>query len=137
MGVEFYGPQENPSAIVVRSDFSVDGIRFFSPTTFSQQLGLMTRPAGYTVPAHRHNLVDRNINSTQEVLILREGKCSVNLYSDENILEHTIELSKGDVILLAHGGHEIHMQTLCEILEVKQGPYADGHDKTHFTPEKN
>lgn len=137
MGVEFYGPLKNPSAIVIRSDFSVDGIEFFSPKTFSQQIGLMTRPAGYSVPAHRHNLVDRNISVTQEVLILREGKCRVDLYSDKNTVEYSIELSKGDVILLAHGGHEINMHTLCEILEVKQGPYADGHDKTHFIPEKN
>ena len=42
----------------------------------------------------------------------------------------------GDVILLAHGGHEIVMNTECEILEVKQGPYAGPNDKTHLEIQK-
>jgi hypothetical protein len=33
---------------------------------------------------------------------------------------------------LAHGGHQIEMQSDCEILEVKQGPYAGENDKTHL-----
>ena len=59
MSAEFYGEAANPSAIVIRANSTVEGIQFISPANYSQQIGLMTRPAGYKVPAHRHNLVDR------------------------------------------------------------------------------
>ena len=134
MGPEVYGAPENPSAIVLRHNYSVDGIQFFSPSSFSQQLGLMSRPAGYRVAPHRHNSVERTIKVTQEVLLVRLGNCQVNLYNEVNIVEHSIELSSGDVILLAHGGHEVIMRTDCEILEVKQGPYAGELDKSPLFP---
>jgi hypothetical protein len=130
VGAEFYGGDVSPSAIVIRSTSAVEGIQFFSPPSYSQQIGLMTRPAGYKVPAHKHNRVERTIHATQEVLFIRTGECKVNLYDDENNVLDSIKLFKGDVILLAHGGHEIIMETKCEILEVKQGPYAGDADKT-------
>ena len=130
MSAEFYGEAANPSAIVLRANSKVEGIQFFSPANYSQQIGLMTRPAGYKVPAHRHNLVERTIHATQEVLIIRAGECLVTLFDDNNEVLHNIKLLTGDVILLAHGGHEIIMETECEILEVKQGPYAGDADKT-------
>ena len=132
MSAEFYGEENNPSAIVIRAISKVEGIQFFSPASYSQQIGLMTRPAGYKVPAHRHNLVERTIHSTQEVLIIRAGRCMISLFNDNNEVIHDIELLTGDVILLAHGGHEIIMETECEILEVKQGPYAGDADKTQL-----
>lgn len=130
MGPEIYGDTNNPSAIVIRRNFSVSGIQFFSPSSFSQQIGLMTRSAGYHVPPHRHNSVERKITVTQEVLLIRSGNCQVNLFSDANEIEHSIELTAGDVILLAHGGHEVIMMSQCDILEVKQGPYAGDQDKS-------
>ena len=132
---EVYGDPRNPSAIVIRREQSVQGIEFFSPPNFSQQLGLMSRPSGYRVPAHRHNVVERTINITQEVLLLRKGTSMVNLFSDEDKIEYTINLDVGDVVLLAHGGHEIVMTSDCEILEVKQGPYAGENDKTQLFPK--
>ena len=126
----YFGEESRPSAIVIRADESVSGIEFFSPADFSQQIGLMTRPAGYKVPAHIHNLVERKIEHTQEVLMIRRGSCEVILFNELNVESHNIVLEVGDVILLAHGGHEINMITECEILEVKQGPYAGNMDKT-------
>jgi hypothetical protein len=127
---EYFGERSRPSAILIRADESVSEIEFFSPSDFSQQIGLMTRPAGYKVPAHVHNLVERKIEHTQEVLMIRRGSCEVILFNELNIVSDKIYLEVGDVILLAHGGHEINMTTECEILEVKQGPYAGNMDKT-------
>jgi anti-sigma factor ChrR (cupin superfamily) len=129
MAIEKYGDNQSPSAIVIRKSAKSNSIEFFTPQDFSQQLGLMTRPAGYIVPAHVHNLVERTIFNTQEVLFIRNGICKVVLYEGSQSTE-TIILEAGDVILLAQGGHEIEMVTECEILEVKQGPYAGEHDKT-------
>jgi oxalate decarboxylase/phosphoglucose isomerase-like protein (cupin superfamily) len=96
---------------------------------FPQQVGLMSRPSGYLVPSHVHNEVLREIKLTQEVLMIRKGRCEVTLYEEDS--EPTrIELGIGDVILLAFGGHSIRMLEDCEILEVKQGPYLGPNDKT-------
>lgn len=132
MAIEFFGDVSRPSAIVIRSSESVTGIRFYSPSDYSQQLGLMTRPSGYVVPAHIHNEVERRITQTQEVLLIRKGSCLVTLFDFVNKPRDRIVLEKGDVILLANGAHKIEMLTECEILEVKQGPYAGDSDKTHI-----
>ena len=129
MGIEFFGAQDNPSAIVIRRNARTENIEFFSPTHFPQQIGLMSRPNGYLVPSHVHNEIPREISLTQEVLMIRKGYCEVILYS-ENSEETRIELGVGDVILLASGGHSIRMLEDCEILEVKQGPYLGPDDKT-------
>jgi hypothetical protein len=84
------------------------------------------------VPAHTHNLVERTITQTQEVLLLRSGRIKVTIYDTSSKPISILELNPGDVILLAHGGHEIEMLENSEILEVKQGPYAGPNDKTHF-----
>jgi hypothetical protein len=136
VSVEFYGDELMPTAIVIRANEKVEGIKFYSPESYSQQLGLMTRPEGYVVPAHVHNLVERTIRHTQEVLLIRKGSCSVTLFDEKNVQTSLITLMTGDVILLAHGGHEIVMNTECEILEVKQGPYAGPNDKTHLEIHK-
>jgi hypothetical protein len=132
VSIEFVGDLDNPMAILVRSEASVDGIQFFTPGNFSQQLGLMSRPTGYVVPAHTHNLVERTITQTQEVLLLRKGRIRVTIYGSEAQEFSVLEMAPGDVILLAHGGHKIEMLEKSEMLEVKQGPYAGPYDKTHF-----
>jgi hypothetical protein len=132
MSIEFVGELDNPVAILVRSNAKAEGINFFTPGNFSQQLGLMTRPSGYVVPAHTHNLVERTITQTQEVLLLRKGRIRVTLFGSMKETIAIFELTPGDVILLAHGGHMIEMLEDSEILEVKQGPYAGPDDKTHF-----
>ena len=43
-------------------------------------------------------------------------------------------LNKGDVVLLAFGGHGFEMIEESEIIEIKQGPYAGEMDKVRFEP---
>lgn len=129
MNIEFYGPKAKPNAIVIRGSAKAEGIEFYSPQDFPQQIGLMSRPKGYLVPGHVHNEVPRQIVLTQEVLMIRSGRCEVTLLNP-NSEQIRIELMKGDVILLASGGHSIRMLDDTEILEVKQGPYLGPDDKT-------
>lgn len=41
-------------------------------------------------------------------------------------------MSRGDVILLAAGGHGFEMLEDAEMIEIKQGPYCDDVDKVRF-----
>ena len=121
-------------ALILRAGFRADGIRFFTPDDFSQQLGYMSRPPGYVIPPHVHNAVERSVQYTKEVLFIKSGKVRVDFYDDDqNYLESRV-LEAGDVILLAFGGHGFEMLEPTEMIEVKQGPYAGDADKTRFAP---
>jgi hypothetical protein len=119
-------------AIIIRNDFNENGITFFTDNSFSQQLGYMKRCSGYKIQPHRHNMVERKVLLTQEVLFLKSGKIRVDFYSDNQIYVQSIILLKGDVILLAGGGHGFEMLEDSEIIEVKQGPYCGEEDKVRF-----
>jgi len=43
-------------------------------------------------------------------------------------------LHQGDIVLLAFGGHGFEVIESCEMIEVKQGPYAGEKDKEKFEP---
>ena len=119
-------------AVILRHDYYSEGIQFHTPEEFSQQLGYMNRPSGYVIAPHVHNAVPREVQFTKEVLFIKSGKVRVDFYDDDqNYLESRI-LYKGDVILLAFGGHGFEMLEPTEMIEVKQGPYAGETDKTRF-----
>lgn len=121
-------------AIIIRANYEKEGISFFTPNDFSQQLGYMNRPKGYIIEPHEHILVERKVTITQEVLYIKSGSVKVDFYNDsQQYLESRI-LSTGDVILLASGGHGFEMMDETEIIEIKQGPYAGDEDKVRFTP---
>jgi mannose-6-phosphate isomerase-like protein (cupin superfamily) len=119
-------------AIIIHSSYHNANIEFFTPGDFSQQLGYMNRPKGYIIDPHVHNLVERKVTLTQEVLYIKSGKVRVDFYDDDrNYLESRI-VEKGDVILLAAGGHGFEMLEDAEMIEIKQGPYCGDEDKVRF-----
>lgn len=119
-------------AIIIRHDYKNEGITFFTPDDFSQQLAYMKRPTGYEISPHIHNKVDRNVRLTQEVLFVKKGSVKVNLYTNERRFLQSEILTEGDVILLASGGHGIEFLDDSEMFEVKQGPYLGDGDKERF-----
>ena len=90
-------------ALIVRAGYHAEGIHFFTPGAYSQQLGYMNRPVGYVIPPHVHNAVPREVQYTKEVLLVRSGRMRVDFYSEaQEYLQSTI-LEAGDIILLAFG----------------------------------
>ncbi|PWS26427.1 hypothetical protein DHW03_16740 [Pedobacter yonginense] len=119
-------------AIIIRANYEKDGISFFTPNDFSQQLGYMNRKKGYLIEPHIHKLIERKVVLTQEVLYIKSGKVLVNFYDEaQRYLENRI-VSTGDVILLANGGHGFEMLEDSEMIEIKQGPYVGEEDKVRF-----
>lgn len=121
-------------ALILRAGFRAEGIRFFTPDEFSQQLGYMNRSKGHVIPPHVHNAVAREVQFTKEVLFIKSGRVRVDFYDDAQVYLESRILSAGDVILLAFGGHGFEMLEQSEMIEVKQGPYAGDADKTRFEP---
>ena len=121
-------------ALIIRANYQSDGIEFFTPDEYSQQLAYMKRPKDYVILPHTHNAVKREIFFTQEVLLIKSGKVRVDYYDKNQKYFVSNILNKGDVILLADGGHGFKMLEESEIIEVKQGPYVENKDKTRFDP---
>lgn len=126
--------QDRTLAILLRNTYQADGIQFFTPNNFSQQLAYMNRPKGFVIAPHIHNAVPREVQYTKEVLFIKSGKVRVDFYDDDRRYLESRILRPGDVLLLAFGGHGFEMLEDSEIIEVKQGPYAGEADKTRFSP---
>lgn len=123
-------------AIIIKSNYSKEGIEFFTPEDFSQQLAYMKRPKGYEIKPHLHIKSLKQTTSTQEVLFIKSGKVRVDFYdNDKNYLTSRV-LNVGDIILLSEGGHGFNIIEEAEIIEIKQGPYDPAKDKTRFDAVK-
>ena len=124
---------ESLLAIILRKDFYFEGIKFFTPREFSQQLGYMNRPKDYVIQPHLHNKIIRDVFQTQEVLFIKSGKLQFDVYSNHQKHIGTYILFTGDVVFLASGGHGFKMLEDTQIIEVKTGPHFGDADKTRFT----
>ena len=87
-------------AIVIRSSFKTDGIEFFTPGEFSQQLGYMNRPKGYVIRPHKHQIQTRTVNYTQEVLLIKSGSVRVKFYDDDGFVLGAQILESGDARMI-------------------------------------
>ena len=130
--VEFVSNADLLYGIIVRNSFVTEGIKFFTPDDFSQQLAYMHHEAGKNIEPHIHNLVPREVHYTQEVLFIRRGRLRVDFYDEMYRHFKSFELCPGDVILLCGGGHGFEVLEELEMIEVKQGPYAGEADKLRF-----
>lgn len=134
--IEKISHQNLSLAIIIRNDFKKEGIEFFTNDNDSQQLGYMNRPKDYEILPHRHNIIQREVHLTQEVLLIKSGKVRVDFYDNEQTYLESRILLQGDVILLADGGHGFVMLEQSEMIEVKQGPYCGERDKVRFDSVK-
>lgn len=119
-------------AMIIRNNYSCEGVDFITPNEYSQQVAYMHHPTGKAIDAHVHNMVHRNVVLTQEVLFIKKGILRVDFYDDYEDYLESKELHAGDIILLISGGHGFHVIEEVEMVEVKQGPYAGENDKKRF-----
>jgi quercetin dioxygenase-like cupin family protein len=121
-----------PLAYIVRSEPVPDRTSFVTPDTENLQVGFIVYPAGATIQRHTHRPLERHLSGTAEVLVVRRGRCQIEIYSDGHELVATRELRPGDVMLMVGGGHGFRMLEDTVLLEVKQGPYTGLDEKERF-----
>ena len=124
-----------PIALIIRVTFDAEGLHFFTPDSFSQQVAYMRHPKDKIIAPHVHNMVTRQVLYTQEVLLVRKGSVEVSLYTSRKSFLTSRVLGAGDLILLCGGGHSFRMLEETSMIEIKQGPYAGDNDKTRFEPQ--
>ena len=137
--IKFIGDKNNPYAIVIPNnyDFEVSSVKFLTNITSSQQIGVMHRTSGEMIMPHKHNSIERVISRTQEVLIIKNGKCKISIFDENDLLIENIIVSTGDIIFLAMGGHGIEVIDDVSIVEIKQGPYLKDDDKKYLKLDSN
>ena len=119
-------------AIHIPKNYTSEGIEFFTPDEFPQQIGYMNRKKGYSIDPHIHNKVERKIHYSTEVLIIKKGLVRIDFYNNDKQYLESRNLCSGDIILLVSCGHGFEMLENSEIYEIKQGPYVGEKDKTRF-----
>lgn len=135
MAIEFIKNNDLVLAIIIPHDHVEEGLNFITPESFSQQLAYMHHPVGKMIQPHIHKPLKREVEYTQEVLLIKRGKMRVDFYTPDEVYIMSRILVTGDTILLASAGHGFEVIEEIEMIEIKQGPYG-GHDadKTRFTP---
>jgi hypothetical protein len=119
-------------AYVIREEIHVERTTFFTPPQLCLQVGQVVYPAGGKIAPHVHLPLERHIVGTQEVLIVKKGRCQIDIYNDNKVPIATRELRTGDIVILMGGGHGFHMLEDTVFLEIKQGPYLGLEEKEHF-----
>lgn len=132
MNVEPIGKGDRVYAYVMRESGQEARTTFLTPDEAIQQVGFVVHPAGAEVKRHYHLPLERSIVGTPEVLVVRSGRCEMDVYDDDQELVTTHELKAGDVMVMVGGGHGFRMLEDTVLLEVKQGPYYGPDEKAYF-----
>lgn len=126
-------PAEGPLLALLLSGVDDPGETTFpTPDDLNLQVGFVVYPASGEIPRHDHKPLERQIVGTSEVLVVRSGRCEIDLYDRDRQHVTTRELRAGDVILIVGGGHGFRMLEDTVLLEVKQGPYTGLDEKERF-----
>ena len=121
-----------PLAYIIRANMNPEKTTFLTPSEFNLQVGFVVYPAGGEIARHVHLPLERHIVGTSEVLVVKKGRCQIDVYNDDRELVATRELQAGDVLLLVSGGHGFRMLENTVLLEIKQGPYIGLDEKERF-----
>lgn len=130
--IEYITWNDKKLAYIIRADIPIEKTTFLTPPEFKQQVGFIVYPASGEVARHTHLPLERHLIGTSEVLIIRKGRCQVDIYNDDRLLVATRELRKGDLLLMISGGHGFRMLEDTIFLEIKQGPYIGLKEKERF-----
>jgi len=116
-------------AIVIRNTDWEEGLNFVSSEEDYLQVGIWGYNKGKKLEPHIHLLAPREVLRTQEVVFVKDGRIKADIYTEKGEFLKSVELRKGDVIILLNGGHGYEiLEDNTRVLEVKNGPYV-GADK--------
>ncbi len=100
------------------------GLSFFSDDDDFIQVGMWGYDAGKHLQAHIHNVVPREIDRTQEVICVLQGRVRSTIFTEAEQQCAEVDLDAGDVLILLCGGHSYDiLENGTQVLEVKNGPY--------------
>jgi len=112
-------------AIVIRNTDWEEGLNFVSSEEDYLQVGIWGYNKGKKLEPHIHLLAPREVLRTQEVVFVKDGRIKADIYTENEEFLKSVELRKGDAIILLNGGHGYEiLEDNTRVLEVKNGPYV-------------
>ncbi len=101
------------------------GLNFYSDDNDFIQVGIWGNyEANKELKAHIHNIVERTITYTCEVLYVIKGKIEASIYNLGGQILDTLTVNQGDILILLGCGHGYKiLENGTSVLEVKNGPY--------------
>ena len=118
--------------IIIKAEYEESGISFLTSADNILQVGYMSYSEKKVIQPHIHNKYKRNIEGTQEVIYVKEGKVRVSFYDENKEFVCMRELYTGDCVVLIGGGHGFEILEPTKMIEIKNGPYAYDQDKIRF-----
>ena len=89
------------------------------------QLLTMNRESGHVVPKHMHKRLIRTSNQPQEALVVIRGAVRAVIYDRKGKVVGRCNITAGQCLILADGGHEVAFTKDTLAYEFKTGPYMD------------
>lgn len=124
--------QDQLLALVVRAGYEPSETTFLTGDDEPFQLGFFVYPKDGKAPRHTHPPVERHLTRTAELLLVRRGRCVLELYSEDGEPVTERVLTAGDAVYLASGGHGLRTEEDTVLLALKQGPYGGPAEKRHL-----
>jgi hypothetical protein len=119
-------------AMIVRNSATSERTKFITPDDCTQQVGFVVYKGGSSIPRHEHLPIRRTIVGTTEMIFVRQGRCTAEIYDTGRALVMEVELHCGDAIMLNGGAHGFRVHEDTVLLEVKQGPFVNEPEKVRF-----
>ena len=135
--IEVVHDGEDPIAYFIDSNWEPNQTTFITPENIGQQMGMIVYGAGEHIIPHEHLPISRQVEGTTECIIVKKGRCHIDLYNKNKDLIYTKEMVQGEIVLLLGGAHGFRMIEDTILFEVKQGPYAGDNDKKRFNEKDN
>ena len=132
MNYECISDDNSIIAYLIRNSEKPDITTFITPSDLNFQAGFISYPEGSEIPRHFHHPVQRTIQGTSEVIIVREGTCFVDIYTSTKELIASRSMEKGDIVMFFSGGHGFRITEKTVLFEIKQGPYPGTEEKERF-----
>jgi hypothetical protein len=130
--VEIISANNQPLCYVIRKAAHPEQTTFITPPDGKQQVGFIVYSKGGVIARHTHKPLERRIVGMAEVVVVRTGRCQIDIYDGALSLVTSRDLFEGDVVLMVGGGHGFKILEDTVLLEIKQGPYLGKDDKDIF-----
>ena len=116
---------ENLLCIVYRDEDWTEGLNFITANSLFIQVGSWWYQGGKKLAKHKHNVVPREADITQEMVYVKSGSMKATIFDQEMELVTELILKTGDMAIMAYGGHGYEiLEDNTKIIEAKNGPFV-------------
>lgn len=120
--------------IVYREEDWQEGLNFITDDALFVQVGSWWYPKGKKLATHKHNIVCREADITQEMVYVKSGSMLATIYDQDMTLMEELVLKEGDLAIMVYGAHGYKiLEENTKVIEAKNGPFLSVEvDKVKF-----